>query len=171
MTHRYGIPFVVVFLAALPARMSQQDWRVTLRSYGPVRFGMTVGEASRVLGQELNADTTESCTYLAPASLRHRVNFMVIDGHIARVDVDTVGVETRSGAHVGSTEDEVKQLYTGQIRVEPHPYTGPEGHYLVYVPRDSADTAFGMIFETDGRVVTSYRSGEHAAVQLIEGCS
>jgi hypothetical protein len=39
------------------------------------------------------------------------------------------------------------------------------------VPRDSADTAFGMIFETDGRVVTSYRSGEHAAVQLIEGCS
>src|SRR5213593_628377 len=103
MTHRYGVPFVLVFLAALPARISQQDWRVALRSYGPVRFGMTVGEASRVLGQELNADTTESCIYVAPASLRHRVNFMVIDGHIARVDVDTVGVETRSGAHVGST--------------------------------------------------------------------
>src|SRR5438093_4005860 len=73
MTHRYGVPFVLVFLAALPARISQQDWRVALRSYGPVRFGMTVGEASRVLGQELKADTTQSCIYVGPAAMQRPV--------------------------------------------------------------------------------------------------
>src|SRR5437867_13414505 len=98
MTHRYGVPFVLVFLAALPARISQQDWRVALRSYGPVRFGMTVGEASRVLGQELNAYTTESGIYVGPAFLRHRGTFMVIDGLIACVGVDSVGVERGSVA-------------------------------------------------------------------------
>jgi len=171
MIRHHGPPSVLVLLAAVSAPLLQQDWHVTLRTYGPVRFGMTIRQAARALGQRLDVDTTESCTYTAPMSFPPGVSFMVIDGHIARIDVDTTGVQTRSGAHVGSTEDEVKHLYSGQIRVEPHPYTGPEGHYLVYTPRDPADTTFGMIFETDGLIVTRYRSGEHAAVEYIEGCS
>ena len=52
----------------------------------------------------------------------------------------------------------------------PHPYTGPEGHYLVYRARAEP---YGLIFETHyetGRAETM-RVGLWTYVQLIEGCS
>ena len=81
-------------------------------------------------------------------------------------------IATVSGIHVGATEAEVKAVYSGRggsYTVQPHPYTGPEGHYLVY----DADGKGGkpLIFETDGKKVTSFRAGEENAVQAIEGCA
>ena len=147
-------------------------WRVGLRSYGPVHFGITLDEASALLGERLQADTTNSgaCTYVFAKATPH-VAFMVIEGRIQRVDIDSAGVETISGAHVGVSEDEVRALYPGRIRTQPHQYTGPEGHYLIYVPRDAADAGFGLIFETNGRVVLNFRAGLQPAVGYVEGCS
>jgi hypothetical protein len=67
-------------------------------------------------------------------------------------------------------EAEIRSLYRTAIRVEPHPYTGPEGHYLVYRARSQP---FGMIFATDYRTgrVDSFRIGRWRYVQLIEGCA
>lgn len=56
------------------------------------------------------------------------------------------------------------------MRVEPGPYTGPEGHYLVYRARGEP---YGLIFATDpdsGRAI-AFRVGLWDYVQLIEGCS
>lgn len=160
-------------LAAAPSG-APSDWRVGLRTFGPVRYGMTLAEASRVLGERLLPGleyAAEGCSYLRPRAIPRGTSFMVLDGRVERVDVDTAGVRTISGAQVGSTEDEVRALYPGRIRTEPHPYTGPEGHYLRFVPRVPADTAFGLIFETDGRRVTSFRAGRQPAVGYIEGCA
>ena len=85
--------------------------------------------------------------------------------------VDASGrVTTVSGMGKGSTEDAVKQTYPGRIEVQRHPYV-PTGHYLVYVPADPALAHLSMIFETDGRVVTTFRAGMKGAVAQIEGCS
>ena len=43
------------------------------------------------------------------------------------------------------TEAEIRRLYPA-MRVEPHPYTGPEGHYLVFRARGEP---YGLIVETD----------------------
>jgi len=163
----------LVAAAAVPTP-EFEPWRVGLRSVGPLRYGMSVSEASRALGETLKIDPTEpggSCSYVRPAAAPWGVSFMVIDTVVERVDVSEGKVGTVSGAHIGSTEAEIKALYAGHIEVQPHPYTGPEGHYLIYVPRDPSDSTFRIIFETDGERVTMYRAGRRPAVEYIEGCS
>jgi hypothetical protein len=137
---------------------------------------MTLQEASAALGERLEVDTINSeggadCAYIRPRAAPSGISFMVVRDTIERVDVFKGSVQTASGARIGSTEDRIKMLYVGEITVQDHPYTGPEGHYLIYVPRDAADTAFRVIFETDGQVVTMYRAGRRPAVEYIEGCS
>ncbi len=74
---------------------------------------------------------------------------MVIDGKIARVDVENKFTTTTEGAHVGDSEARIKRLYPGGLRVTPHAYI--EGHYLTVT---SPDGKRGYVFETDGRRVT-----------------
>ncbi len=55
------------------------------------------------------------------------------------------------------------------MRDEPHHYEGPEGRYrIVELPGDSLHR---IVFETDGRRVTSYRAGRRPAVDHVEGCA
>ncbi len=148
-------------------------WRVGLRRVGPVRYGMTLAEASRALGEDLSttANHGSGCLYAFPKSAPPGVSFLVEGDLVERVDVRAGDVRTWSGAHIGSTEDEVKALYGGRIEVKEHPYTGPEGHYLIFVPQSPADSAFRIVFETDGHAVTVYRAGRRPAVEYIEGCA
>ena len=148
----------------------QQGWRVGLRTFGPIRYGMTIDQLSAALGETVSLPDSE-CHYADVRALPAGSAVMTIQGRVERVDIDTVGILTRSNVGVGFTEDQVRQAYPGQIRTEPHPYTGPEGHYLIFQPRDPADTSFGIIFETDGKRVTRYRAGRQPAVGYIEGCS
>jgi hypothetical protein len=69
------------------------------------------------------------------------------------------------------TETQVRALYPGRIRTEPHKYTGPEGHYLLCEPREASDSSYRLIFETDGQRVLNYRAGLRPAVQYVEGYS
>jgi len=167
---------LLAFLATGTAQTRQPPsaWRVRLRSFGPVRYGMTLAEGSRALGEHLEPgkEESEGCSHITPTSIPPGATLMVIDGRIERVDIDTTGILTAGGVQVGSTEEEVHRAYPGQIRVRPHPdEPGPESHYLIFVPRNPADSAFGIIFETDGHCVQSYRAGRRPAVSYIEGCA
>lgn len=149
-------------------------WRVGLRSFGPIRYGMTLREASRAVGARVEPgveNAAEDCSFTSVPGAPRGTAFMVTGGRLVRVDVDTAGIPTVSGAQVGWSEEQVRSLYPGQVRTEAHPYTGPEGHYLVFVARERADSAFGLIFETDGRRVLSYRAGRQPEVSWIEGCA
>jgi hypothetical protein len=94
---------------------------------------------------------------------------MIIDDTVARVEVDSAGILTAEGAGVGDTESSVILLYQGRVDVEPHKYTGPQGHYLVVTPPN--DTLHKIIFETDGERIVRYRAGRLPAVRFVEGCS
>lgn len=83
--------------------------------------------------------------------------------------VTPVLVSLALGACGSDTWRALVTFYAGRVTVQPHKYTGPEGHYLVVsVP---SDTLLRIIFETNGRVVTRYRAGRRPPVDYVEGCS
>lgn len=45
------------------------------------------------------------------------------------------------------------------------------GHYLTVTPAAKADSAYRIIFETDGKKVVHYRAGIRPQVEYVEGCS
>jgi hypothetical protein len=105
-----------------------------------------------------------------PDALPSITGTVIIDGRIARLDVRQQGtVKTAEGAGIGDTEERIHALYPGRVEVQPHKYV--DGHYLIVTPEAPADSQYRMIFETDGRRVTSYRTGRLPEVRWIEGCS
>lgn len=142
-------------------------WTVSAVGIGPVRAGMTLAEAGRALGVPLSADSA-SCTYVRPPGVPVGVSFMIVDGRVARVDVDSGAVRTTAGAGIGDSETRVRSLYAGRVAVQPQKYTA--GHSLVVTPRARADSAYRLIFETDSGVVTRYRAGALPAVAWVERC-
>jgi len=141
---------------------------VNYMGYGAVRAGMTIAEAEQAQNIKLPllGPSMDPCHYVAPEG--RPVAFMVIDGKIARVDVNRESsVKTSEGARIGDTEDRIRSLYPQFIEVQPHKYT--DGRYLIV--RAPADSNFRIIFETDGQKVTGYRAGRMPEVRWVEGCS
>jgi hypothetical protein len=152
---------------------------------GPVTMGMTPAEASAAVGRPVKIDDSYStpedpalCAY-AYTPLEEggtaKVGFMLErtsakeDWRIVRTDIDEgLPTATEKGVKLGATEAEVKAAYPA-LTVSPHPYTGPEGHYMTVDP--DGQGGWLLIFETDGTKVESFRSGQEGPVQYIEGCS
>ncbi len=127
--------------------------------------------AGYVLEEEVGLFEGDSCFYLPADPHVPGVSFMVNNGTIARVDVITGPVTTRSGAGIGSTEEQIRQLFPEQIEERPHFYVDG-GKYLEFVPVDTADANFRVVFETDpSGVVLTYRAGRLPEVRWVEGCA
>jgi hypothetical protein len=168
---------VLCFATTLsPAHALGQDataWRITTKGFGTVKVGMTADQASAALGVRLvlgeSFDDHGQCRFATPARNFAGVSFMMISGRIARVDVDSDAYATPSGATVGMTVQQVKAMYPGRIQVSPHAYS--DGHYLTYMPKDATDRNYRIVFETDGKRVTSIRAGRLPEVEYVEGCA
>jgi hypothetical protein len=145
---------------------------VTERGIGPIRVGMTVGNASAAVDGALymrkDADKHE-CDYVRWRGGPKGVEVMISSGRIARIDVDTAGIATAEGAHVGNTEEEVMAMYVGRVSVTPHKYT--DGHYLTITPVNPDDSLYRIVFETKNGLITRYRAGRLPQVEYVEGCS
>jgi hypothetical protein len=156
------------------AKLTNQS-KVTVNGIGPVRVGMTVSEATKAAGTKLvslnGAPISNSgCFYVKPQGAPRGVEMMLQDGRIARVDiVKNSSITTVSGAKIGNTEAQIKSLYPGQIQVTPHKYV-QGGHYLTFIPKDRADKNYRIVFETDGKRVTEFRSGKLPQVEYVERC-
>ncbi len=168
---------VLVLLAAVAAceaRPADKKWEVSIRGYGPIAVGMTLAEASAAGGRALGQPGAgmESCDivgFAGDTAARPGVRFIVVDGHIARVEVFDSTIATTHGARIGDAEATIERLYPRRVTVTPHKYT--EGHYLMVAPRDSTDSGFELVFETEGGRVTQYRAGRLPEVEYVEGCS
>lgn len=155
----------VVDLQTPPAAVVSPD------GFSVVVVGLTLQQVGTALGEVLKAtyDISDECAMLHPTTLPPGMLVMVTRDTVVRIDVDSVGVATAEGARVGDTEASVLARYKGRVTVEPHKYTGPDGHYLVVsVP---GDTVHRIIFETDGAKVLTYRAGRRPEVELVEGCA
>lgn len=124
---------MILFLGCESAPAGPGEWLVRFDGYGPVRIGMTPAEASRALGMKFESEVdlndpvlARSCFYVWSPSLKD-VGFMVTEGRISRVDIDSDTVLTEAGVKINSTIENIIRLYPGRVIIEPHAYTGPEG--------------------------------------------
>lgn len=147
-----------------PLRGAGANWHVA------DKCARNLGRSYCTVGRRRTGVPLGGCAYLESTHVPHGLGFMFQGGRVVRIDVSKVGIKTASGVGVGDTEDRVKQLYSGHITIEPHPYE-PEGRYIKYSPANKDERQFGIVFETDGARVTSFRTGTRAAIALIEGCS
>lgn len=178
--------FLTFFLAALvifpstimlvnaQAKLTNQS-KVFINGIGPIRMGMTVAQASQAAATRLvslnnAAINNKGCFYVKPQGEPNDVEFMLTDGSISRVEVlRNSRVTTRIGARIGDTEARIKSLYPGQIQVTQHKYV-PGWHYLTFVPRDSFDRNYRLVFETNGNRVIQFRAGKLPEVEYVERC-
>lgn len=146
--------------------------RVTISGIGPLRAGVSVTEASSLLGAALavqdDSDPT-ACGYLLWPGGPAGVSVMVDSQRIARVEVRSGTTATLEGARIGDSDQRIRRLYAGRVTASPHKYTA--GQYLTVAPASPADSAFRLIFETEEGRVTRYRSGRLPQVEWVEGCS
>jgi hypothetical protein len=146
------------------------DTRVTLHGVGDLRVGLPLAALRRMgATAEENPPGDGDCNYWHLPG-REGLALMVVGGRVVRIDIESPAYRTASGARVGMREAEIRAIYGAALRVEPHPYTGPEGHYLIYRARAEP---YGLILETNyetGRV-GQLRVGLWRYVQLIEGCA
>ena len=137
---------------------------------GVVRIGMSIDEARRTLGEDLEVDHSDfgSCDHIRPAALLGALA-MVVRDTIVRVEVVDPGLTTPEGAGIGTTEAQLLELYGDRARVTPHKYSGPQWHYVTVRAED--DPAHAIVFETDGQRVQTYRAGRLPEVEWVEGCA
>jgi hypothetical protein len=89
---------------------------------------------------------------------------MVLNEHIARVEVSNELITTVSGAHVNESEAEILSMYQGvEVRQNRH---NPVWHNLIISP----DSLRQLNFLTDGSRVVTLMAGQMPAVQFVEGC-
>jgi hypothetical protein len=161
---------MLTMIAAMLMQPVAADTTLTMHGMGGFRIGATTATLRR-LGARRPVPPEEpgGCHYWNIPS-RPDVLLMVVDDELVRIDIRSRRYRTAAGARIGMREAEVRRLYGARLMIEPHPYTGPEGHYLVVrQPRSIS----GLIFETDARSgrVLSMRAGIWENVQWIEGCS
>jgi hypothetical protein len=143
------------------------SWAVDATHAGPVRFGMTVVEAAAAAPGEWPT-TTDGCAY-GRVTGAPGMGFMIEQGRVVRVDVDSAGPATVDGVGVGAAEDKVRAAYAGRVTEQPHKYNAG-GKYLTVTPAAPADSLFRIVFETGGGVVTTYRAGQRPQVEYVERC-
>jgi hypothetical protein len=146
-------------------------WTVTDASAGPIRAGMTLAEAAAAAGGVATdtARLTRQCDYVRFSGTPPGVSVMIVEGRVARVDIDSTGITTDRGAAVGDDEAKVRASYAGRLTSEPHKYV--DGVYLLVRPESPADSGSRLLFETDHGRVTRYRVGRLPEVRWVEGCS
>lgn len=158
----------ILALALLAA--AQPSDLMTLNGLGPLRIGTPESELRarhRAVPGEPYPDPEVDCAYWT-SPLYPGVQMMVSAGRLVRIETEDKRYRTPGGARVGLTEAALRARYGARMRVEPHPYMGPEGKYLIV---RAEREPLGLIVETwDGRA-RSMRVGYWRSVQLIEGCS
>jgi hypothetical protein len=156
-------------LLVLTARAANPDVAVLgPGGLGPIKLGMSIAQLANQLGEPLTepSDPEErSCWYVESAK-HPDVRFMIEDGRLRRIDVQSTRVAALGAIHVGDSEQAVKRRFGTSIVQTPHHYGGPKDHYLTV--RLNRSTA--IRFETtDGKVDLFYLGGLEQ-VQYVEGC-
>ena len=144
--------------------------RSTISTVGldTVHFGMTVAEAQKAAGTVLvPAGPTGPCYHVVPRDAPEGIVFLVHEGTIERVDINSGSITTRSGVGVGSPESLVTDVFPDaierQVRID-----GTVD--LVFVPKDPGDQKYRVVFNVAEGAVRAFKSGRLPQVMLDTGC-
>jgi hypothetical protein len=139
---------------------------------GSMTIGMHANDVEPATGMEvdISSDFSPQCRYGQLVGGPTDLFLMFSRRVLVRIDVgNESAIETDAGIGVGDPISEVEDAYGDKLKREPHPYLGDRGSYLIF----DADPEDGLliIFETNLRSVTSFRSGFDQQVRYIEGCA
>jgi len=150
---------------------------LSLDGMGEVKFGMSVDDLERALNDAMpySPYANHGCSVVTVASSEAwGLSYTIEDNQLMRINVEYYGsdqraqpIRTDTGVGLGSSEEDVTKAYAGRIRITPNP-EDPAWHTLTV---DAPDHARGIIFETDGKAVKSFRAGLYPAVGLPSSCS
>lgn len=148
---------VILIAGTALSGSSSPPWTVSLRTVGPARIGSTIAEFRRAMGSNLAPGTiARDCGY---ASTRdEEISFYTRNGRVAQASVYGGNARTRSGIGLGSSVDDLRRAYPGRLT---DGGMGPEGqgHDYVYVPQDTADQNYRIVFTVDEGRVTALDVG------------
>jgi hypothetical protein len=137
---------------------------------GPLRAGMTVEQALSLFdwsGMETQSQAQE-CWYLRYQGGGNDFDAMIIQGKVVRIELRGKStLRTFSGAHIGTTEAELKKMYGARLDIQPHKYD-EHGHTITV---RSSSGEYGLRFETSQGKVTAIQSGPWEHLNYVEGCS
>ena len=167
---------IAVCMLVMGARVGAEEkptskaagWPLSFNGFGPIKIGMTVADAEKILEFILHPDRDvhpDECHYVVNKKRVPGLLFMLVGGRIVRIDVTAEYYQTDAGARVGMTEEQIKKLYPDGA-VSPDPYRSGGHQVSVYDKKKQ----YGMIFLTEGNVVTSFRIGQYNEVRWIESC-
>lgn len=161
---------LLLFVAIMTGSSLARDvWVIREDSAGPVKVGMTLTQLNMVLHEKFSMPDDkdeQGCFYVDPDKYAP-ISFMIVRGRLARIDVVGAGVLTAEGIQVGDSEQRARRVYGPRMKVTPHAYTGPEGHYLTIRSRNGR---YGIRLETDEGKITMFYAGRFETIQYIEGC-
>jgi hypothetical protein len=167
----WRFPILLCFVAAVvgTSLAASKEWVVRFDGAGPVKIGMSLSELNAALHESFSmpADKEEQACFYVEHAKYPGVAFMIQEGHVTRVDVERPGISTANGIKIGDSESRAMQIYGDRLKVEPHHYTAPEGHYLTVL---SSNGRYGIRFETDKGKIVRFYSGQRQAIAYIEGC-
>ncbi|HEX2388338.1 MAG TPA: hypothetical protein VHI96_04440 [Solirubrobacterales bacterium] len=157
--------------AAVPTPVTEAD---ELRSdgLGSMTIGMHVDDVERATGMEadVSSDFSPQCRYGHLVGGPRDLFLMFSRRELVRIDVGSdSAIQTDSGIGVGDPISAVEDAYGDELEREPHPYLGDRGSYLIF--DSEPENGFLIIFETNRRSVTSFRSGFDEQVGYKEGCA
>lgn len=139
---------------------------------GSMTIGMRVNDVERATGMDVDvsSDFSPQCRYGQLVGGPRDLFLMFSRRVLVRIDVgNESAIETDTGIGVGDPISEVEDAYGDELERELHPYLGDRGSYLIFDPEP--EDGLLIIFETNRRSVTSFRSGFDEQVRYIEGCA
>jgi hypothetical protein len=168
--NRARVLFASILFATVAVCTVAQAWVVRFDGTGPVKIGMSLSELNTALHEKFlmpQDDKDEAACFYLNSSKHPGIAFMIQEGHVTRIDVDRPGVSTAEGIKIGDSESRAMQVYGNKLKVEPHHYTAPEGHYLTLL---SGNERYGIRFETDKGKIVRFYAGQRQAITYVEGC-
>jgi len=161
----------VCLIAVASASFAADKWDVRPNGIGPVKVGMKLSELKTGLrlsySIEMAEDSDQSTCFYADLRGRPGIALMILNGRVARVDVDNQLTQTVEGIHNGDLEAHAMMVYGKRMKVAPSAYAAAEGHYLTV---RSPDGRNGIRFETQNGKIVRYYAGRLDAISFIEGC-
>jgi hypothetical protein len=151
------------------AQPASSPWTVTPSGIGPIRVGMSAADLQRVGGDITLPANGAECAYVRPPAAPAGVVVMLASGQVARVDIDSAGVQSDAGVAVGDSTSRVSQAYAGRVTVTPHKYL-QSGQYLTVRSPSPQDSTLRIVFEVDSGHVKRFRSGRVPEVEWVERC-
>jgi hypothetical protein len=139
---------------------------------GSMMIGMHVNDIERATGMavDISSDFSPHCRYGQLVGGPHDLFLMFSRRVLVRIDVgNESAIETGTGIGIGDPISKVEDAYGDELQRELHPYLGDRGSYLIFDPEP--EDGLLIIFETNRRSVTSFRSGFDQQVRYIEGCA